>query len=217
VTGVVALVLSVQPSFTPDQVEEAIERTATDLGPPGRDDQYGWGLVNAAAAVNYDPTAPVTNVIMIDDRIDGSQYNFEAGGFQGWSSTDSNRAALFNSTLFAYRGQHSLQVSLRGVSDYTPGIIRVEPAGGAAIPVGHAATAYVQVTGAGGVAARMVLYDGRGQPIVGSFVPLVPGRWSPVSVTVPASAVGPFRWIFLHFRATGVPFTGTCYVDSVSW
>ena len=45
----------------PDQVAEAIEKTATDLGAPGRDDQYGWGLVNAAAAVNYDPSTPVMN------------------------------------------------------------------------------------------------------------------------------------------------------------
>jgi serine protease len=217
VTGVAALVLAVQPAFTPDQVEEAIEKTATDLGPPGRDDQYGWGLVNAAAAVNYDPSAPVMNGTLLDVRIDGSQYNFEGGGFQGWNTTDNNRASLFNSTQYAYRGQHSLQVALKGISDYGPGIVRVEPVGGATIPVGHAVTAYIQAVGGGGVAARAVLYDGRGQPIVGSFVPLVPGRWIPVSVTAPASATGPFRWIFVHFRATGAPFTGSCYVDSVSW
>ena len=49
------------------------------------------------------------------------------------------------------------------------------------------------------------------------ILPLVPGRWVPVTVTVPASATGPFRWIFLHFRAVSFSYTGTVYVDSVSW
>ena len=34
-----------------DCVEEHLERTAMDLGSPGFDDRYGWGLVNAAAAL----------------------------------------------------------------------------------------------------------------------------------------------------------------------
>ncbi len=216
VSGVAALVLSVHPEFTPDKVVEAITRTATDLGAPGRDDQFGYGLVNAAAAVSYDPNEPLMSVGLVDSHTDASPFNFEGGGFQGWNTTDVNRASIFNSSQFAYHGQHSLQVALKSISDYTPGIIRVAPDGGAAIPVGHAVTAYVQATTAG-VAARAVLYDSHGQPIVGPFVPLAPGRWVSVSVTVPASATGPFRWIFLHFRATGFSYTGTCYVDSVGW
>lgn len=218
VAAVAALVLAAQPGLTPDRVQEAIERTATDLGPLGRDDQFGHGLVNAAAAVNYIPTLSTT---MGGDGLnmltDSSPYNFEAGGFHGWSSTDNTRASILNTGQAAYRGQKSLQVSLKGINDYSPGIIRVAPNGGASIPVGGQATAYIQAAGPGGVSARMVLYDNRGQPIVGSFVPLVPGRWLPVSVTVPPWASGPYRWIFIHFRANGGYYTGTCYVDSISW
>jgi serine protease len=217
VSGVAALVLSVHPDLTPDQVEEAITHSATDLGPLGRDDQYGYGLVNAAAAVNYVPGVPLLNAAMDDPRVDNSPFNFEGGGFQGWNTTDVSRASLLNTNQFAYRGQHSLQVSLKGISDFTPGIIRVAPDGGVNIPAGHSVTAYVQATSPAGVAARVVLYDSRGIPVVGSFVTLTPGRWTPVSVSVPTWANGPFRWIFMHFRTTGFSYTGTCYVDSVGW
>jgi serine protease len=36
---------------TPEAVEDRIEQTARDLGRPGYDARYGWGLVNAAAAL----------------------------------------------------------------------------------------------------------------------------------------------------------------------
>jgi serine protease len=42
----------------PYLVERRLERTARDLGPVGRDERYGWGLINAAAAT--DPAIPVT-------------------------------------------------------------------------------------------------------------------------------------------------------------
>jgi serine protease len=221
VAGVAALVLAVHPEFSPDQVADAIEKTATDLGPPGRDDHYGYGLVNAAAAVNYVPGITIMSPPSVLDGADLSQYNFENGGFQGWNTTDVNLVSLLNTTQVAYRGQHSLQLLLRGISDFTPGMIRVAPDGGAVIPAGRTVTGYVQATAStgttSGVAARMVLYDSHGQPIVGPFVTLVPGHWTPVTVTVPSSATGPFRWIYIHFRALRFAYTGTCYVDSIGW
>ena len=38
------------PHPTPDEIQDRLERTARDLGAPGYDSLYGWGLVNAAAA-----------------------------------------------------------------------------------------------------------------------------------------------------------------------
>ncbi|MFC1911037.1 S8 family serine peptidase, partial [Chloroflexota bacterium] len=49
VAGVAALILAKNPSLTPDQVRQALESTATDLGDPGWDEVYGWGLVTAAS------------------------------------------------------------------------------------------------------------------------------------------------------------------------
>jgi len=52
VAGVAALVLAVDPNLTPAQLESILTTTATDLGAPGRDTRFGFGLVNAFAAVS---------------------------------------------------------------------------------------------------------------------------------------------------------------------
>lgn len=51
VAGVAALVRSVNPSASPLAVELILESTAKDLGLPGFDPSYGWGLVDAGASV----------------------------------------------------------------------------------------------------------------------------------------------------------------------
>jgi serine protease len=50
VTGAAALLWSLAPTATAAQVRAALESTAHDLGPPGRDEEYGWGLIDADAA-----------------------------------------------------------------------------------------------------------------------------------------------------------------------
>ncbi len=51
VSGLAALIWSVNPNLTHDQVEVIIESTAVDLGDPGLDEYFGWGRIDAAAAV----------------------------------------------------------------------------------------------------------------------------------------------------------------------
>ena len=50
--GVAALILSLEPNLTSDEVRHFLERSAKDLGAPGRDDYYGWGRVDARAALD---------------------------------------------------------------------------------------------------------------------------------------------------------------------
>lgn len=51
VAGAAALVLSYRPSFNPEQVRQAIRKSAVDLGQPGFDDFFGHGRLDACAAL----------------------------------------------------------------------------------------------------------------------------------------------------------------------
>lgn len=58
VSGVAALVWSCKPTATNIEVRQAMTITAEDLGDPGRDIYYGYGLVQARSACNaLNPTA----------------------------------------------------------------------------------------------------------------------------------------------------------------
>jgi hypothetical protein len=57
VAGLAALIWSRDPGLTPDEVQQIIETTAVDLGVPGKDPLYGWGRIDAAAAVKA--TVPI--------------------------------------------------------------------------------------------------------------------------------------------------------------
>lgn len=51
VSGLAALIMSSDPFLTATQVEQRLIATATDLGPPGRDEWFGHGLVDAGRAL----------------------------------------------------------------------------------------------------------------------------------------------------------------------
>jgi subtilisin family serine protease/putative cell wall-binding protein len=90
VVGVAALVWSKHPDWSAEQVKIALENGAKDLGIPGRDDQYGFGRVDAEVSVcAYDPvkvlSAPA-NVAALGALVkgpEGSQANLliPAGAF----------------------------------------------------------------------------------------------------------------------------------------
>jgi hypothetical protein len=66
VAAAASLVLRVQPGLSPAQVESILTATARDLGAAGRDDAYGWGLLDAKAAMDKakittpNPVSPTT-------------------------------------------------------------------------------------------------------------------------------------------------------------
>ncbi len=51
VSGLAALLIARNPGLTPDAVQSVLMKTAKDLGPRGRDDEFGAGLVDAYEAV----------------------------------------------------------------------------------------------------------------------------------------------------------------------
>jgi subtilisin family serine protease len=65
VSGVAALILERNPSLKPNDVRAILEKTARDLGAPGRDDLFGAGEADAFAAVTAavaSPSVPVAAV-----------------------------------------------------------------------------------------------------------------------------------------------------------
>lgn len=52
VVGVAALILAQKPNFTPDQIRNTLQTTAEDNGASNWDSQYGWGIVDAYAALS---------------------------------------------------------------------------------------------------------------------------------------------------------------------
>jgi serine protease len=64
VSGVAALLFAHNPAASASQVRQVMEATAQDLGPAGRDNEYGYGLVQAAdalAAIGGPPTMTPTS------------------------------------------------------------------------------------------------------------------------------------------------------------
>lgn len=52
VSGLAALLRSARPYLSPQELRQTIRMTADDLGPVGRDDQHGFGRIDAAATLN---------------------------------------------------------------------------------------------------------------------------------------------------------------------
>ena len=67
-SGVVALMLSRVPGLTPMEVREALRQTANNAATP--DNDYGWGIIDAYAAVTY--YGPVFQVSPLGDTEDAS-------------------------------------------------------------------------------------------------------------------------------------------------
>jgi hypothetical protein len=67
VAGLAALILSVNPALTSDEVQSIIESTADDKGEPGWDQYYGWGRINLYKALANMSSLPLDKVDDIND------------------------------------------------------------------------------------------------------------------------------------------------------
>ena len=65
--GVAALILSVDPNLTNLEVQRILYRSSHDLGEPGWDQYYGWGRVDARAAVEMALNPPPPPLFYVDD------------------------------------------------------------------------------------------------------------------------------------------------------
>ena len=74
--GIAALFVSQSPSFTAADVENQMQRTATDLGPAGYDTGFGYGMPNASRAVKRSQPTNVSTRLRVE-----TGDNVGIGGF----------------------------------------------------------------------------------------------------------------------------------------
>lgn len=134
--GVAALMVAANPNITPDEIEQGLFSTATDIGAAGDDVVFGHGLINAQAAVNYAQnlgqfSAPVAIITANQDSLPfGNEFVFDAAASSDadgnivayqWNlgdGTTSNQASISHNYAAAGAYQVSLTVTDNdGLSD----------------------------------------------------------------------------------------------------
>lgn len=91
VAGLAALLLSQDASMTPSDVKNRLQSTAEDKGAPGWDQYYGWGIINAGAALS--PASYELLVSSID-------LQAVAAGVSTWPGDDAkNKPVTINATV----------------------------------------------------------------------------------------------------------------------
>ncbi|MDD3643629.1 MAG: S8 family serine peptidase, partial [Candidatus Krumholzibacteria bacterium] len=118
--GVAALMKQANPTMDVELMKQLVAQTAVDLGDPGMDNSYGWGRVNAFAAVTaalagvgtlegtvYSSTGPVIDnakILIVDT---GQRVFSDAGGHY---------------SMQVVAGDHTLEVSRFGYETQTTAI-----------------------------------------------------------------------------------------------
>jgi hypothetical protein len=175
-------------------------KLAIGLFAAGWSPMHGWIADAASFSVTVNPK---------------EHYGFE-DGVQGWASGGNPITSVTSSTEQKFAGAHSLALAFtggQGTQDIKVGNPPV-PAGRLVtfqiwVPAGHPFV-FVQ---------PFLLQNGQGnwawKGDWHSAGDLKPGAWSAVTLQVPANSA-PLAQLGLQF-ATNAPWTGTIYVDSISW
>ena len=88
VSGAAALVWSTNPTLSRDEVERILFETADPLGPPGRNDRFGYGRVNVQRAVERAAQLPGNRVADIRVLLEAPQPDAVVQGpltVRGWA------------------------------------------------------------------------------------------------------------------------------------
>jgi serine protease len=122
VAGVAALLIS-NGVTGPDNVRKALQETAKDRGAPGWDPEYGWGIVDAYAALMY-AVAPVhdvaiTNISAPASANQGDSINVIVSVDNQGNVSESFNVSLTDSTSGQNIGNQSLTLPAKQTSNRT--------------------------------------------------------------------------------------------------
>ncbi len=85
VTGALALLMERFPYLDNAQIRDVLLTTATDIGAPGVDDIYGWGLINLKKAIEGPGLLRVDTDVVMNQRAGGTKV-WEGNAWDDWSN-----------------------------------------------------------------------------------------------------------------------------------
>ena len=170
---------------------------------------YRVAAVNASGLSGFAPEAHATTPGVNPDP---AQFHFETDT-QRWSASGAQISGIATSTARAFAGNRSLAVNFSGTSAGNSSV----SVSSVVVPAGTTISFRVWIPSGSPVTVLepyMSDYNwGWAQGWYGSYTA---NAWNTITVTVPANAVTPLKQLGLKFT-TNAAWTGTCYIDSISW
>jgi subtilisin family serine protease len=81
VAGAVAILRQFNPQATPNEIKQALMNSARDLGQPGEDNDYGWGMIDIGRSLDYMPTPQNPFPVVVSTIIAGDGLALPGGNF----------------------------------------------------------------------------------------------------------------------------------------
>ncbi len=170
---------------------------------------YQVAAVNGSGSSGFSPEAHATTSGVIADP---AQFNFESSS-QGWTGGGGIVSGVATSTVQHYAGNQSLAVNFNGSSAGTAS----PSVGNVAVVPGTTITFHVWIPSGSKVTALQPYLQDHNWTWTSSWYPsLTANAWNTITVTVPTNAASPLQALGVQF-ITSAGWTGTCYIDSVSY
>jgi len=144
------------------------------------------------------------------------EYDFETGT-QSWTSSGAPITSVSQSTTQHFSATHSLAVNFNGAAG-SPLAYVASPS----TPAGKTVTFHVWIPSGSKITSIQPYVQqgsGGGWTWTGTYVAigsLATNAWNTITVAVPSNAVTPLYQLGVQFT-TSATWTGTCYIDAVSW
>ncbi|HEV2327214.1 MAG TPA: cellulase family glycosylhydrolase [Verrucomicrobiae bacterium] len=143
---------------------------------------------------------------------DSAQFNFETSS-QGWTGGGGIVSGVATSTAQHYAGNQSLAVNFNGSAAGTAS----PSVGNVAIVPGTTITFHVWIPSSSKVTTLQPYLQDYNWAWSSSWYPsLTANAWNTLTLTVPTNAVPPLQALGVQF-ITSAGWTGTCYIDSISY
>ena len=170
---------------------------------------YLVAAVNSSGLSGFSPEAHATTAGVNPDP---AQFNFETDS-QGWAGSGGIISGVATSTTQHYAGRQSLAVNFNGSSSGSSSVYVQNTV----VAPGQTITFHVWIpSGSKITSIQPYIQDHNWNWTWGNNASLTANAWNTFTLTVPQTATAPFQYLVIEFW-TSAAWTGTCYVDSISW